>query len=116
MEDITDQILRALRETKGKGLVIDELSARLNVDDAQTLTTALKQLISEKKIMEKTDANDAKYFIKTALESEVEHGSLGDLNGCPCFHCLKISKCGIRQPESPASCRDLEDWILTSES
>ena len=115
MKDISDQILNALSETKGKGLVIDELSARLNVD-AETLTTTLKQLISEKKIMEKTDANDAKYFVKTALESEVEHGSLGDLNGCPCFHCLKISKCGIRQPDSPASCRELEDWILTSES
>ncbi len=115
MKDISDQILNALRETKGKGLVIDELSTRLNVDE-KTLTTTLKQLISENKIMEKTDANDARYFVKTALESEVEHGSLGDLNGCPCFHCLKISKCGVRQPDSPASCRELEDWILTSES
>ena len=115
MKDISDQILNALRETKGKGLVIDELSDRLNVD-AQTISTTLKELISENKIMEKTNANDARYFVKTALESEVEHGSLGDLNGCPCFHCLKIGKCGIRQPDSPASCRELEDWILTSES
>ena len=115
MKDISDQILSALRETKGKGLVLDELLTRLNVD-AKTITTTLKELISENKIMEKTDANDARYFVKTALESEVEHGSLGDLNGCPCFHCLKISKCGVRQPDSPASCRELEDWILTSES
>ena len=115
MEDISDQILDALRETKGKGLVIDELSARLNMD-VQTITTTLKELISEKKIMEKTDVNDARYFVKAALEGEVEQGSLGDLNGCPCFHCLKIGKCGIRQPDSPASCRELEDWIQNSES
>lgn len=115
MKDISDQILNALRETKGKGLVLDELLSRLNVDE-QIITTTLKQLISENKIMEKTDANDARYFVKTSLESEVEQASLGDLNGCPCFHCLKISKCGVRQPDSPANCRSLEDWILTSES
>lgn len=115
MKDISDQIVNALRETKGKGLVIDELLFRLNADE-QIITTTLKQLISENKIMEKTDANDARYFVKTTLEGEVEHGRLGDLNGCPCFHCLKISKCGVRQPDSPASCRELEDWILTSES
>ena len=115
MKDISDQILNALRENNGKGLVIDELSSRLSIDK-QTITATLKQLISENKIMEKTDANDARYFVKTSLESEVEHGRLGDLNGCPCFHCLKISKCGVRQPDSPASCRALEDWILTSDS
>ena len=115
MKDIADQILSALGEASTKGLVIDELTSRLNIDE-QTITTVLKQLISENKIMEKTDANDARYFIKTSLESEVEHGGLGDLNGCPCFHCLKISRCGVRQPDSPANCRELEDWIQISDS
>ena len=114
MKDISNQILKALGEAKAEGLVLNDLMSRLNVDE-QTIVLALEQLISENMIMERTDANDARYFIKTSLESEVEHGSLGDLNGCPCFHCLKISKCGVRQPDSPVSCRELGDWILISD-
>lgn len=115
MKDISDRILNALSEASSKGLVIDELSANLDVD-VETIIIALEKLISEKQILEKTDVNEAKYFLKTALEGGAEQGSLGDLNGCPCFHCLKISRCGVRQPDSPVACREMEDWIVIADT
>ena len=115
MKDIADRILNALSEASSKGLVIDELSANLGTD-VETIITALEKLISEKQILEKTDANEAKYFIKLALEGGDEQGTLGDLNGCPCFHCLKISRCGVRQPDSPVACREMEDWIIIADT
>ncbi|MHA1576245.1 MAG: hypothetical protein ACTSU3_02680 [Candidatus Thorarchaeota archaeon] len=115
MKDIGDRILNALNEANCKGLVVDELSASLGID-VQTIIIALEKLITEKLILEKTDADEAKYFMKTALEGEAEQGSLGDLDGCPCFHCLKISRCGVRQPDSPVACREMEDWTVIADT
>ena len=91
MKDIADRILNALSEASSKGLVIDELSANLDTD-VETIITALEKLISEKQILEKTDANEARYFLKTALEGEAEQGRLGDLNGCPCFPADRVGQ------------------------
>ena len=115
MKDIADRILNALSEASSKGLVLNELSTILDTD-IEAIITALEKLISEKQILEETDANEARYFIKTALEGGAEQGTLGDLNGCPCFHCLKISRCGVRQPDSPVACREMEDWIIIADT
>ena len=38
------------------------------------------------------------------------------VNTCPCYHCLSISKCGVRQPNSPTTCKELQEWLQISSS
>ncbi len=115
MKEVANQIMGALRSAGGKGLLISEITTSLEIDLA-TATNAIHELIKEKQVMEKAEANESRYFLRGAMGEETEQGTLGDLNGCPCFHCLKISRCGVRQPDSPVACRNLEDWIVRSES
>ncbi|NWF97068.1 MAG: hypothetical protein HXY34_13080 [Candidatus Thorarchaeota archaeon] len=110
---VANSILNELRAVGSKGLLIRELTARLKLDQEQIVMT-IKQLISEGMIMQKNDVEGTKYVISEAMTGGVDHGKLSDLNGCPCFHCLKISRCGIRQPDSPLSCRKLEEWVVDS--
>jgi len=115
MKEVTTQIMSALRSAGGKGLLIDEITTSLGIDLA-TASTAINQLITEKQVMEKSDANESRYFLRGVMGEEAEQGTLGDLNGCPCFHCLRIGRCGVRQPDSPVACRELEDWMVTSDA
>lgn len=109
MNDASDQILRELKSANSEGLGIDELAERLGIDKKQ-ITLALTALMSEGQIMQKQEQDD-KFMIKPAIADDSEPNSLTDMNGCPCFHCLRISKCGIRQPDSPADCNELEEWM-----
>ncbi len=110
--NVAFQILNALRAAGNKGLLLDELTASLEID-AEIVTTTIEQLVSEGQVMAKQELENTRYILKEQMMAGAET-SLTDLNGCPCFHCLKISKCGIRQPDSPISCRSLEEWILSS--
>jgi hypothetical protein len=100
MNDAIDSILSELKSAK-MGLGIDELTKKLGIDKKQiTLALTTKQELE----------ND-KYMIKPAITDDSEPSGLSDMNGCPCFHCLRIGKCGIRQPDSPAECSELEEWM-----
>ncbi|MBE0527519.1 MAG: hypothetical protein IH631_11300 [Candidatus Thorarchaeota archaeon] len=109
MNDAVDRILSELKSAKKDGLGIDEMAEILGIDKKQ-ITLALTTLISEGRIMQKQEHDD-KYMIKPAITDDSEPSGLTDMNGCPCFHCLRISKCGIRQPDSPADCNELEEWM-----
>ncbi len=116
MKNLSEQIICALRAVGEKGMLIDELARSFDID-LETIAKAVKQLITEKQVMEKPDVEkEARYFLGAALGDEAEQGVVGDLMGCPCYHCLRIAKCGVRQPDSPVACRDLENWMSTSES
>jgi hypothetical protein len=114
MNDVADLILSALRAAGDKGLLIDELMANLKTDAEQTEST-IAQLTSEGLVMLKQEQEDKRYTLSSQVSEDVDLGSLSDLDGCPCFHCLKIGKCGVRQPDSPIVCRELEDWMLSME-
>ncbi|MHA1770930.1 MAG: hypothetical protein ACTSYL_05870 [Candidatus Thorarchaeota archaeon] len=113
--NVANQILKALREAGRKGLLLEELTTGLELD-AEIVTTTIEQLMSEGQIMAKQELEKTRYFINEQMTSDAEPQSLGDLNGCPCFHCPKISKCGARQPDSPISCSRLEEWLLSFDS
>ena len=113
MNELADQILSALRAAGTNGLLIDELATRLEIT-AQKIAATISKLTSEGKVMQKSGDNE-RYIISGQFPEGAEPG-LGDLNGCPCFHCLKISRCGVRQPDSPVRCRDLEEWMITDSS
>jgi hypothetical protein len=112
MNDAIDSILSELKSAK-MGLGIDELTKKLGIDKKQ-ITLALTTLMSEGRIMQKQELENDKYMIKPAITDDSEPSGLSDMNGCPCFHCLRISKCGIRQPDSPADCSELEEWMGAS--
>lgn len=114
MNDLVEQILDALRAVGGNGLRIDELATRLETK-SQKITTTISKMTAEGVVMHKQESEGDKYMISGQFPEGLDPG-LGDLNGCPCFHCLKISKCGVRQPDSPVRCRDLEDWMISDSS
>ncbi|MGD9394872.1 MAG: hypothetical protein PVJ05_00400 [Candidatus Thorarchaeota archaeon] len=110
MNDEADQILKTLRDAGENGLLIGELADRLGID-SQEITKTITTLMSEGRIMQKQELENERYMIKTPVVDDTEPGGLSDMNGCPCFHCLKIGRCGIRQPDSPVTCRELEEWL-----
>lgn len=112
MKDVADQVLIALREVGRNGLHITELADRLGIDSKE-VSLAIEELIKKGLIMQKTTDND-EYMIKSSLVDEPESGRLSDMNGCPCYHCLKIGRCGIRQPDSPVTCGDLQEWMASA--
>lgn len=114
MNDVVSRILSILCSAGAQGLPIDEVATRLGIDLA-TATTTIKQLVTEKQVMEKSDAGETRYFLRASMGDEAEQGTVRDLNGCPCFHCLKIGRCGVRQADSPVVCRNLDDWMITTE-
>ncbi|MGQ4912173.1 MAG: MarR family transcriptional regulator [Candidatus Thorarchaeota archaeon] len=114
MKDVADQILHTLHTAGPTGLNIKELADRLGVD-SKKVSSAVAALVKEGLVMEKTTENE-KYIIRTGYDDDTESGSLSDMNGCPCYHCLKISRCGIRQPDSPVTCKELEEWMASAAS
>lgn len=110
MKDVTDLILDELKTAGKMGLSISDLTERLDIDPAQ-IASAISALMSEGKIMQKQEVENVRYVARTTLSDESEPSGLSDMNGCPCFHCLRISKCGIRQLDSPVLCRELEEWM-----
>jgi hypothetical protein len=110
MNDDSDQILTALRDAGESGLLIGELVDRLGID-SQRITETITTLMSEGRIMQKQELEEERYMMKTPVVDDAEPGSLTDMNGCPCFHCLKIGRCGVRQPDSPVTCREIEEWL-----
>ena len=110
MNDDADQILKALRDAGENGLLIGELVDRLGID-SQEITKTINTLMSEGLIMQKQELEEERYMIKTPVTDDAEPGVLSDMNGCPCFHCLRIGRCGIRQPDSPVTCSELEEWM-----
>ena len=114
MKDEADQILNALRAAGDKGLLIDELTTSLGID-SQTISQAMKKLKSKGLIkVQKQELEEERFVLKAGTVDDADQGSLSDMDGCPCFHCLRIGKCGVRQPDSPVSCRELEDWMIGS--
>jgi hypothetical protein len=109
MNDV-DPILNALRDAGENGLLIGELADRLGIDN-KTITTMIETLMSEGLVMQKQELKEERYTIKTPVADDAESMVLSDMDGCPCFHCLKISRCGVRQPDSPVTCREVEEWM-----
>lgn len=110
-----DRILNALRAAGQAGLLIEELETRLNID-SKMVSDVAQRLLLEGLIMQKQEMETTRLFIRKSMTDEARRGNLSDLNGCPCFHCLKITRCGIRQPDSPVNCRDLDQWMMGSEA
>ncbi len=111
MMELKSQIIDILQAAGVNGLRVEELSTELGADQ-KDIIDMINQLIQEGKIMQKQGADGEQFILREQLFESSDTG-IGDLNGCPCFHCFKISKCGVRQPDSPLRCRDLEEWILS---
>lgn len=112
MKEVVNRIVSAISSAGNDGLHIDEITSLLDID-RKTAADAIEQLLKEKRIK----MEDARYLLQQdALGDETEQGKVGDLNGCPCFHCGRIARCGIRQPDSPVKCKEMQIWMATSET
>lgn len=112
MKDLAGLILSEIKAAERAGLSVMDLVERLDISPKK-ITSALTALMSEGMIMQKQEVGNETYIAKDVLTEESELIGLTDMNGCPCFHCLKITKCGVRQPDSPIFCRGLEEWVGT---
>jgi len=116
MNDEKDPILDALRAAGERGLLINELATSLGIKPKK-LTDKIEQLVTKGLIkVQKLEQKEEKYMLRADISDEADHGSLSDMNGCPCFHCLKINRCGVRQPDSPVSCREIEEWMISTQA
>jgi hypothetical protein len=114
MNDEKDPILGALRVAGESGLPVKELATSLGIKPNK-LTKKIEQLVSKGLIkVQKLEQKEEKYVLRENTSDEADHGSLSDMDGCPCFHCLRISRCGVRQPDSPVSCREIEEWMIST--
>ncbi|MHA1906053.1 MAG: hypothetical protein ACW98Y_02065 [Candidatus Thorarchaeota archaeon] len=112
MKEVSERIVSAISSSGREGLLIDEIASKLDID-TNTIVDAIKRLLKEKRIK----MEDARYLLqKDAMGDEAKQGTVGDLDGCPCFHCGRISRCGIRQPDSPASCKEMMQWMDTADA
>ncbi|NHJ13938.1 MAG: hypothetical protein EAX95_09680 [Candidatus Thorarchaeota archaeon] len=114
MNDEFDHILSSLRAAGEKGLFIDELATSLGIDNKGVVET-IQQLESKGLVkVQKQELEEERYLVKAVAGEDGDSGRLSDMNGCPCFHCLRIGKCGVRQLDSPVTCRELEEWMSGS--
>ncbi len=109
---ISDQILDTLRAVGKNGLSIKELETRLKIG-SKSIIEILEQLMAKGLVMQKQDSEDIKYLIHNETSEGTTPTRSSDFNGCPCFHCPKISRCGVRQTDSPLICRSLDEWIAS---
>lgn len=111
---MTDRILNALRAAGDSGLLIEELATGLGLE-REIIIEELKWMMSEGLVMQKTELDETRFVVRESDSDEADHSSISDLNGCPCFHCLKIVRCGVRQLDSPVLCRELDEWMMSVE-
>lgn len=111
MKEVSERIVSLLNSEGREGLLIDEIASKLNID-TKKIASAIELLLKEKRIK----MEDARYLLQQdEMGDEAEAGTVGDLNGCPCFHCGRISRCGVRQPDSPVKCKEMQTWMAASE-
>lgn len=61
--------------------------------------------------VEAEGAKEGKKFLNDyniPITSEIAWDTLG---GVPCFTCINLKKCGVRQPISPVSCPSINMWL-----
>jgi biotin operon repressor len=112
MNEVSGRVVSALTAAGATGLHIKELATSLGIS-AKKLAKTIEKLTSEGIVVQKQEVKEERYIIKQ-VSDDSEHGGVGDLNGCPCFHCLRIGRCGVRQPDSPVSCKSLEEWMIST--
>lgn len=112
MKEVSERIVSLLSSAGRRGLPIDEIASKLDIG-TKTIEESIKKLLKENRIK----MEDTRYMLQQdAVGDEAEAGTVGDLNGCPCFHCGKLVRCGIRQPDSPVKCRDMINWMAASDT
>ncbi|NHI84128.1 MAG: GntR family transcriptional regulator, partial [Candidatus Thorarchaeota archaeon] len=104
MKGEINHTLSALKAAGERGLFIDELATSLGIDK-EGVAEAIQQLESKGLVrVQKQQLEEEQYIIKAVFSEDDDSGRLSDMNGCPCFHCLRIAKCGVRQLDSPVTC------------
>ena len=109
-----ERLIEAVKSTGKTGILEQDLIQNINFNK-NSVFEVVDSLVAEgifvRVAEENSDHMDYRIFYKDIFLFE---DSFSDLNGCPCFHCPYLYKCGARQPHSPYTCPDLTFWIKSN--
>ena len=106
------EIYELIRKQGKKGFLQSKLWKTLGMNSREGSRIALKLeengLVRREREFSKGRWTYRLYIVEN--DSSMIHWN--DLNGCPCFMCGDLSRCGLQHPISPAFCPLLDGWIV----
>ncbi|MDH5815884.1 MAG: hypothetical protein QE164_03720 [Candidatus Nezhaarchaeota archaeon] len=112
-EDLYAKALEIIRSAGPQGILQRDLWKALKVSsrEGSRIASALEKrnLIVRERVLQ----GRFKTFKLIAVSNDLKV-SLEAMNGCPCFSCTNLLRCGSGQQISPENCEDLTEWLLKS--
>ena len=113
MTSLEDNAMKIILNTGVQGILQSDLWKKLETTSREGSRLAVrlekKGLINRKK--ELVDGRwSFRLIARNSSTSKV--GSENTLEGCPCFTCVDLAKCGDLQSISPVYCISLDQWLL----
>lgn len=109
-DEIYVKALEIIRRAGPQGIWQRDLWKTLKVSSREgsriALTLEKKGLIIREPVVQ----GRLKTFRLIAVSNDLKV-SLEAIEGCPCFSCMNLSRCGAGQPISPENCEDLTNWL-----
>ena len=97
-----------LKEAGKRGLLLSELAKQLE-QPATKVLKIVESLETNGQVEKKDEEHNGKSVLR--LFWREEDSKWDTLQGCPCFSCTEIDKCGASQSISPWTCEKLNIWI-----
>jgi len=113
-EDLYAKALEIIRKAGPQGILQRDLWKSLNVSSREGSRIALALEKRGLIIREPVTQECWKTFRLVAISNDLRV-SLETVEGCPCFSCMNLSRCGSGQQISPENCEDLTEWLLKDE-
>ncbi|RLF12844.1 MAG: hypothetical protein DRJ68_00105 [Thermoprotei archaeon] len=110
-EDIYAKALDIIRKAGPDGILQKDLWKILKVSSREGSRIALT-LEKRGLIIREPVAQDRWKTFKLVATSSDLKVSLETVEGCPCFSCMNLSRCGSGQHINPENCEDLTAWLL----
>lgn len=110
-EALEQRALSLVEQSGDRGVLQCDLWKLLQTDSREgsriVLRLEKKGLIKREPIL-----HDGKRTFKIMLARKAEPKiSISSVKGIPCFSCLDIGRCGIGQPRSPVTCKNLNKYL-----
>ncbi|RLE48784.1 MAG: hypothetical protein DRJ31_06510, partial [Candidatus Methanomethylicota archaeon] len=110
-EALEKQALSLVEQSGERGLLQCDLWKLLKTDsrEGSRIVSKLekKGLIKREPVLH----NGRKTFRIVLVKKPELKISISSIRGIPCFSCLNIHRCGIGQPISPVTCKELNEYL-----
>lgn len=112
MTSLEDNAMKIIVDTGVQGILQSDLWKKLETTsrEGSRLAVRLEKTGLVKRVKELVDGRwTFRLFAKTVSTSKKE--SVNTLEGCPCFTCGDLARCGNLQSISPVFCAGLDHWL-----